>query len=80
MRYKYIYVEKVDSNNNKQKEDNSLFNRVVSDAYKIIKYKKKREWLYLPKKEHLDSLLEKLNNEIELEIKYEDSYIMVRKK
>ena len=84
MPYRYINVEKVDSNNNKQKSDNSMFNKVVADVYKTIKYRKKNIWCYLPTKEHLDSLIERLNSDetplIEIEYVIEKEYIKVRRK
>ena len=82
MAKRFIYVNKVDSNNRKQKNDNSMFKKVVADVYKTIKYRKKNIWCYLPTKEHLDSLIKKLNKlsiKIELEIIKEKDYIKVRK-
>lgn len=83
MYYGFIKGDKVDSNNRKQRNDNSMFNKVVADVYKEIKYKKRNNWCYLPTKEHLDSLIKKLNKlsiKIELEIIEESDYIKVRKK
>ena len=82
MYYGFIKGDKVDSNNNKQKNDNSMFNKVVADVYKQIRYSKKSVWCYLPSQEHLDSLIErykKLSIKINLEIKKEKDYIKVRK-
>ena len=83
MAKRFIYVNRVDSNNKKQRNDNSMFNKVVADVYKQIRYSKKSVWCYLPSQEHLDSLIERFNKlsiKIELEIIEESDYIKVRRK
>ena len=80
MNYRYSRADRIDSVIRIQRNDNRLFNKVVADVFKQIKYRKKSVWCYLPSEEHLNSLLQRLNNEFELEIKYEEEYIMVRKK
>ena len=80
MALRFISGDKVDSVTRVQKNDNRMFNKVVADVYKQIKYKKRSKWCYLPSKDHLISLIERLDNEFELEIQYENDYIMVRKK
>ena len=41
MNFGFIRGDRVDSNNTKQKNNDSMFNKVIADVYKQIKYRKK---------------------------------------
>ena len=73
--------DKVNSNNKLDLGSDFYFNKVINDTIvqlnaDIRKNLKKLKWYYLPTKEHLDCLLEKISYQVEYEI-YDD-YVRLR--
>ena len=73
--------DKVNSNNKVDLGSDFYFNKVINDTIvelnaDVRKKLKKTKWYYLPTKEHLNCLLEKINYKVEYEI-YDD-YVRLR--
>ena len=72
----FIHGELVNSVNRVQKNDNTLFNKLIADVRKQLT--KHRSWQYVPTKEHLDAIIA----QVEFDIEYieHSTYFQIRRK